>query len=109
MSHLAGDGAGHQGVVIHPSLVTTLEGRRLHVADDAPPHGGEQVRVLLLLAHSGEILPSQVEELVTGEAGVNHLALTRETETGLGLGEASGDITVLPTRKNSNMLRLFGF
>ena len=99
MSHLAGDGAGHQGVVIHPALVTTLEGRRLHVADDAPPDCSEQVGVLLLLAHSGEILPSQVEELVTGEAGVNHLALTRETETGLGLGEASGDITVFPPER----------
>ena len=78
VSHLAGDGAGHQGVVIHPALVTTLEGRRLHVADDAPPDGGEQVGVLLLLAHSGEILPGQVEELVAGEAGVDHLTLARE-------------------------------
>ena len=68
-------------MIIHPALVTALEGRSLHVADDTPPDCAEQVRVLLLLTHSGEILPSQVEELVTRGAGVNHLTLAKE-ETG---------------------------
>ena len=77
-AHLAGDGAGHQGVVIHPAPVTGLEGRLLHEGDDAPPRGGEQVRVLLLLAHPGEVLPGQVEELVTGLARVDHLTLAAE-------------------------------
>ena len=65
-------------MIIHPALVTALEGRSLHVADDAPPDCTEQVRVLILLTHSGEILPCQVEELVTRGAGVNHLTLAKE-------------------------------
>ena len=78
MSHLAGDGAGDQGVIIHPAPVTGLQGRRLHIADDVPAHGGEQVGVLLLAAHHGEILRGQVEELVTGETRVDHLTLAAQ-------------------------------
>ena len=65
-------------MVIHPAPVTGLEGGALHVADDAPPDGGEQVWFLLLLAHSGEILPGQVQELVTRETRVDHLTLAAE-------------------------------
>ena len=95
-------------MIVHPALVTALEGRSLHVADDTPPDCAEQVRVLLLLTHSGEILPSQVEELVTRGAGVNHLTLAKE-ETGERCLETLGHGNCKSHQKEQTYIQDLGF